>query len=135
MKYEKGKPASIHLPLGEIDGKIDDIIDDDGEWMVIMSFNRYYEDFAKIRKIQADVITSDYKGLTIRNESITTKDGQPGVYVRDKSGEFVFEPVKIITSDGEWSLVEVSCFYTSGGAIKVDTVNIYDEILKNPKSL
>lgn len=134
VKYEKGKTASINLPLGQVEGKIYDIIDDDGEWMVIMEFNRYYEDFAKIRKVEADVVTSDYKGLTIRNESITTKDGQPGVYVRNKNGEYTFKPVKIITSDGEWSLVEVSYYYASGGAVKVETVNIYDEILKNPKS-
>jgi hypothetical protein len=52
--------------------------------------------------------------------------------VKDKSGEYVFKPVKIITSDGEWSLVEVSYFYTDDGATKVETVNIYDEILKKP---
>jgi|GEM_PF-434145 len=135
VKYEKGKTAYIDLPLDQVEGKIYDIIDDDGQWMVIMEFNRYYKEFAQIRKVEADIITADYKGLTIPNESITTKDGQPGVYVKDKSGEYVFKPVKIITSDGEWSLVEVSYFYTSGGAVKVDTVNIYDEIIKKPKSL
>jgi putative membrane fusion protein len=133
VKYEKGKTAYLNLPLGQVEGKIYDIIDDDGQWLVILSFNRYYEEFARIRKIDAEVITSDYKGLTIKNESITTKDGQPGVYVKDKSGEYVFKPVKIITSDGEWSLVEVSYFYTDNGATKVETVNIYDEILKKPK--
>ena len=133
MKYEKGKTATINLPLGPVEGKIYDIVDAGDEFLVILEFNRYYEEFAQIRKIEADVVTSDYKGLTIKNESITTKDGQPGVYVKDKSGQYVFTPVKIITSDGEWSLAEVSYFYTDNGATKVDTVNIYDEILKNPK--
>lgn len=131
VKYEKGKKATINLPLGQVEGKISDIIDDEGQWLVIMEFNRYYEEFDQIRKVDAEVITSDYSGLIIRNESITSKDGQPGVYVRDKSGEYVFKPVKIITSDGEWSLVEVSYYYTKDGA-RVDTVNIYDEILKKP---
>lgn len=131
VKYEKGKKATINLPLGQVEGKISDIIDDEGQWLVIMEFNRYYEEFAQIRKVDAEVVTSDYSGLIIRNESITSKGGQPGVYVRDKSGEYVFKPVKIITSDGEWSLVEVSYFYTDDGT-KVDTVNIYDEIIKKP---
>lgn len=131
VKYEKGKKATINLPLGQVEGKISDIIDDEGQWLVIMEFNRYYEEFAQIRKVDAEVVTSDYSGLIIRNESITSKDGQPGVYARDKSGEYVFKPVKIITSDGEWSLVEVSYFYTDDGT-KVDTVNIYDEIIKKP---
>lgn len=132
VKYEKGKIAELNLPLGQVEGKIYEIIDDNGEWLVILEFNRYYEEFAQIRKIEAEVITSDYKGLTIQNESITSKDGQPGVYVKDKNGDYVFRPVKIITSDGEWSLVEVSYFYTDDGATKIETVNIYDEILKKP---
>jgi putative membrane fusion protein len=131
VKYEKGQKASINLPLGSVDGTIYDIVDSDGKWMVIMEFNRYYQEFAQIRKADAEVITSDYSGLIIRNGSITSKDGQPGVYVKDKSGEYVFKPVKIITSDGEWSLVEVSYYYDEKGE-RVDTVNIYDEILKKP---
>lgn len=132
VKYQKDKTAYLNLPLGQVEGKIYDIIDDNGEWLVILKFNRYYEEFAQLRKIDVEVITSDYKGLTINNESITTEAGQPGVFVKDKSGEYVFKPVKIITSDGEWSLVEVSYFYTDNGATKVETVNIYDEILKKP---
>jgi putative membrane fusion protein len=131
VKYEKGHKATLNLPLGPVDGTIYDIVDDNGQWLVILEFNRYYEEFARVRKVDAEVITSDYSGLIIRNESITTKDGQPGVYVRDKSGEYIFKPVEIITSDGEWSLVEVSYYYTENGD-KVETVNIYDEILKKP---
>jgi len=132
VKYEKGHKATINLPLGQVDGTIYDILDDNGQWLVVLEFNRYYEEFAKIRKIDAEVITSDYSGLIIENESIASKDGQTGVYVKDKSAEYVFKPVKIITSDGEWSLVEVSYYYTDDGATKVETVNIYDEILKKP---
>lgn len=132
VKYQKNKTAYLNLPLGQVEGTIYDIIDDNGEWLVILKFNRYYDEFAKLRKIDTEVVTSDYKGLTIRNESITTKGGQPGVYVKDKSGQYVFKPVKIITSDGEWSLVEVSYFYSKDGSEKVETVNTYDEILKRP---
>ncbi|HWQ79762.1 MAG TPA: HlyD family efflux transporter periplasmic adaptor subunit [Anaerovoracaceae bacterium] len=131
VKYEKGKKVTLNLPLGQVDGTVYDIIDDSGQWLVILEFNRYYEEFAQIRKADAEVVTSDYSGLIIKNENLTSRDGQPGVFVKDKSGEYVFKPVKIITSDGEWSLVEVSYFYTDSGE-KVDTVNIYDEILREP---
>jgi hypothetical protein len=43
----------------------------------------------------------------------------------------VFKPVKVIATDGKNSLVEVSSFYNESNE-KVDTVNIYDEILTNP---
>lgn len=132
VKYVRGKKATLNLPLGQVDGTVYDIIDDSGQWLVILEFNRYYEEFARIRKVDAEVVTSDYSGLIIKNGSLTSKDGQPGVFVKDKSGAYVFKPVKIITSDGEWSLVEVSYFYTDDGATKVETVNIYDEILKEP---
>ncbi len=132
VKYEKDHRATIKLPQGEVAGTIYDIIDDDGKWLVILKFNKYYEKFDQIRKIDAEVITSNYSGLIIENESITTENGQPGVYVKDKNGEYVFKPVEIITSDGESSLVEVSYYYTDNGATKVETVNIYDEILKKP---
>lgn len=131
VKYEKGKTIHLNLPLGQVEGKIYDIIDDEGSWMVILSFNRYYEEFARMRKVQAEVITSDYKGLTVRNESITQEEGKAGVYVKDKRGEFVFKRVKVITTDGVWSLVEVSSFDDEKGE-KIDTVNIYDEILRKP---
>ncbi|MEL7656122.1 MAG: HlyD family efflux transporter periplasmic adaptor subunit, partial [Bacillota bacterium] len=132
VKYEKDHKATINLPLGQVEGKVYDIIDNKNEWLVILEFNKYYKELAQIRKIDAEVITSDYDGLIIPNESITSQDGQPGVYVKDKNGEYVFKPVKIITSDGESSLVEVSYYYTDDGAKKVETVNIYDEILKKP---
>lgn len=131
VKYEKGKKATLNLPLGPVDGMIYDILDDNGQWLVILEFNRYYEEFAQIRKVDAEVVTSDYSGLIIRNESITTQDGQPGVYVKDKSGEYIFKPVKIITTDGECSLVEIS-YFLNEDKTRVDTVNIYDEILKKP---
>ncbi|WP_027398278.1 HlyD family efflux transporter periplasmic adaptor subunit [Anaerovorax odorimutans] len=132
VKYEKGKEAYLNLTYGQVKGTIYDIVDAQGEWMVIMKFNRYYKELAQARKAEAQVVTADYKGLTIPNESITTENNQTGVYVKDVNDEYVFKPVKIITSDGEYSLVEVSCFYTDNGSKRVETVNVYDEILKKP---
>ncbi|GAB1476674.1 hypothetical protein MASR2M70_15100 [Bacillota bacterium] len=135
IKYEKGKTVYINLPLGEVKGTIHDIIDSGDSWLILLKFTRYYEEMPKIRKIEAEVITSDYEGLIIANRSITTLEGRTGVYVRDISGEFVFTPVSVIASDGEYSLVEGSCFYEKDGenSLKVQTVNAYDEILNHPE--
>nr|WP_315024073.1 HlyD family efflux transporter periplasmic adaptor subunit [uncultured Aminipila sp.] len=131
-KYEVGNSVKVDLPLGQIKANIDKLVDQGDHWLVIMKTTMYYEDFAKIRSANANIITQDYSGIKVRNSSMTTKDGVVGVYIKSKNGDFVFKPVKIITSDGDYSLVYVSNFYDKDGK-EVKTVEIYDEILKNPK--
>lgn len=135
IKYEKGKTVYLNLPLGQVKGTTYEIIDSGESWLVLLKFNRYYEDMPRLRKIDAEIITSDYEGLIIANKSITTMDGKPGVYVKDINGEFVFTPVSVITSDGEYSLVESTYFYEKEGdkSVKVKTVSAYDEILNHPE--
>ncbi|NLY71218.1 MAG: hypothetical protein GX076_06025 [Clostridiales bacterium] len=125
----------LNLPLGQVKGRTFDIIDDNGSWLVIAEFKCYYQDLCKLRKIDAEIITADYEGLLVPNRSITAKDGKPGVYVKDISGEFIFTPVSVITSDGEYSLVESSYYYEQDGDknVRVKTVDVYDEILTNPE--
>jgi putative membrane fusion protein len=135
IKYTEGGTVYLNLPLGQVKGTTYDIIDSGGSWLVLLKFTRYYEDLPKLRKLDAEIITSDYEGLIIANKSITTMDGKPGVYVKDINGEFVFTPVSVITSDGEYSLVESSFYYEKAGeeSVKVKTVNAYDEILNHPE--
>lgn len=130
-KYEVGNNVKVDLPLGQIKARVENIVDQGERWLVIMKTTRYYEDFAKTRNINATIITQDYSGIKVRNSSITTEDGVAGVYIKSKNGDFVFRPVKIMISDGNYSLVCVSSFYDKDGN-KVNTVKIYDEILKNP---
>ena len=72
----------------------------------------------------------------VRNISITSEGDQAGVYVKNVSGDFVFTPVKVIISDGEYSLVEAGFYYekTEEGREKVSTIDVYDEILTDAQS-
>ncbi|MDD2215123.1 MAG: HlyD family efflux transporter periplasmic adaptor subunit [Eubacteriales bacterium] len=135
VKYTKGNTVYLNLPLGQVKGTTYDIIDDQGKWLVILKFTRYYEDLPKLRNLKTEVVTSDYEGLMIANESITSYEGSPGVYVKDINGEYIFTPVSVITSDGNYSLVESSFYYKSvdGENVKVFTVDVYDEILNHPE--
>ena len=130
-KYGKGNHVTIDLPLGQVRAEIADIIEDGGRWLIIFRTNRFYEDFSRVRSAEATVVIADFNGIIIRNESITTKDGEVGVYIKTKSGTYVFRPVKVVASDGKSTVVEVSYFYDDEGS-RVGTVNIYDEILINP---
>lgn len=134
-KYRKNADITLRLPKGDVKGSVFDIVADGNEYMIILQFDRYYQDLCQLRKVHADVVSSDYRGLKVLNSSITTRDGQAGVFIKDISGDYVFKPVKIIASDGEYSLLESSTFQkdTSDGAISVNTVEPYDEILNSGK--
>lgn len=132
-KYEVGNTVKVNLPLGQIKANVENLIDKGDKWMVVLKTTRYYQDFAKLRSVNATIITQDYTGILVKNSSITTKNDVPGVYIKSKNGDFVFKPIKIISSDGDNSLVNVSVFYDANGQ-EVKTVEIYDEILKNPEN-
>lgn len=135
INYKKDGDVTLRLPLVNVKGTTYDIIEENGTWKVVLAFTKYYEDMAKLRTIEAEVVTSDYEGLMVPNESITTKNGKTGVYVKDISGEFLFTPVSVITSDGQYSLVESSFFdeEIDGMIERISTVEVYDEILNHPK--
>ncbi len=135
IKYEKGRKVHINFESGSVAGSIDDIIKSNDDFMVILKFDHYSPEMAKLRKVTAEIVIADYKGLLVANESIKTIGDKTGVYVKNVSGNFVFKPVKIITSDGTYSLVESAFFYETQGneSKKIETVDVYDEILKNGK--
>ena len=137
VKYQKGSKVSIVLPLDTVQGTVEQILDKGDYWMVILKFNRYYEDMPKLRRLEATVITSDNSGLIVPNESLTQEEGVTGVYVKDISGDYNFTRVKVITTDGDYSLLESSSFtekQEDGTTVKVSTVDIYDEIQRKPPS-
>lgn len=135
VKYTKGTSVTLQLPKGDVKCRTLDIIDDQGQWLILLESDRYYEDLPKLRKENVTVVTSDYEGLLLANESIATEDGQPGVFVKDLGGDFVFRPVSVIASDGRFSLVEHAFFYRKidGERKKIATVEAYDEILNDPE--
>ncbi|HZK88213.1 MAG TPA: HlyD family efflux transporter periplasmic adaptor subunit [Anaerovoracaceae bacterium] len=130
-KYVIGENVKIKLPKGEIDGAVEDIIEDGDKWLIIMKTDMYYAEFGKMRSGEATIITANASGIIIKNESITIDEkGNIGVYVKKKNKDYEFTPIKVINTDGEISAVEVSYFYDANG-IETKTVDVYDEILKN----
>ncbi|QHI73207.1 hypothetical protein Ami3637_13220 [Aminipila terrae] len=99
-KYEVGNSVKVDLPMGQVKANVEQMVDQGEKWLVIMKTTMFYEDFTKIRSTKANIITQDYSGIKVRNSSITTDKGVVGVYIKSKNGDFVFKPVKIITSDG-----------------------------------
>ena len=57
------------------------------------------------------------------------EDGQKGVYVVDKLGNYHFTPIRILDQDSSVTVAEKNYFYDQEGKA-VETVSNYDEILR-----
>ena len=79
------------------------------------------------------LITTDIDGIIIDNKYLTTKDGKTGVYVVQTTGDPKFVQIKALGTDGEKTVVSENTFYDEEGQM-VETVKVYDEILKNPEA-
>jgi putative membrane fusion protein len=132
-KYLKDATVTVSLPDGDVRATINKLVAGDERVMVVLSTNRYYKNFASQRKVQATVLMVNQRGLMISNESLTTKDGVTGVYIKNTIGDYVFKPVRTIATDGEKTLVLEDVYYDEEGQ-PVDTVNVYDEVLKKPEA-
>ena len=99
---------------------------------LILSCNRYYEKFDRIRSGTCRLIKSSKSGIIVDSDSIVKEDGQKGVYVMSKQlDEASFVPVKVLLSHGDKTVVEKNYFINVEDQ-KVSTVENYDEILKKP---
>lgn len=107
-------------------------IDQEGDkWKLLLTSNRYCPGFTDFRMTEVTIVSLNDEGLKIPNGCITTKDDVVGVYVVRSDNENEFVPISIVASDGESSIVKENIYYDEEGQL-VNTVRIYDEILKNP---
>jgi len=132
-KYEIGNSVTVELPKGDVKATINNIIEDGNQWLLILKTNRYYEGYTNIREAEGSLVTTDQEGLLISNRCITTKKNKVGVYVKNTSGDYNFKPIQALATDGKKTLVSEGTYYNDKGE-SVDTVEGYDEVLKNPDS-
>ena len=101
---------------------------------LILSCNRYYEKSDRIRMGSCRLIKTGKSGIILETDSITEKDGQKGVYVKSKRLDRAsFVPVKVLLTSGDKTVVEKNFFNDENGN-QVETVENYDEILKQPET-
>ena len=103
-----------------------------GKIKLVLSSDRYYNGMTSDRRVKVNIIDSVNKGLIIKNTSIiNNKKGEKGVMVKNKVGDYVFKPIKVIATDGENSVVANKTFFDKKGK-SVDTIVTYDIILTRP---
>jgi putative membrane fusion protein len=132
-KYQTDGSVTVSLPDGDVRATVNKLVADEDQVMVILETNRYYKSFASQRKVQAIILLVDQRGLLVSNSSLTTKGGIEGVYIKNTIGDYVFKPIRTIATNGEKTLVLEDIYYDEEGQ-PVDTVNVYDEVLKKPEA-
>lgn len=130
-RYYVGGRIDVNFDGTSVPFDIEKIQEDGNRWKILLSSNRYYKDFAKFRTTKAKLVATDIDGILVPNESITTKDGEVGVYVEQKTGEYEFTKIKSYGSDGKYTVCAENIYYDAEGNL-VETVKGFDEILKNP---
>lgn len=133
--YTEGRKVTLELPAGSIDAKIHSIAKEkeSDEYRVVFYLNVFYEAFSSSRAEEMTIVTSDNEGLLVDNDCIIEKKGQKGVYVIDKNGDYIFTRIKIIAYDEDQSVIDDVTFIDEAGN-QVYTVDVYDEVLRNPES-
>jgi hypothetical protein len=90
---------------------------------------------AVTRRAEANIIFSEYKGLVVDATCISLREGAPGVFVKQRSGDFKWVPVLIDEkhSAGTKYIVSAGTYQDESGET-VHTVNYYDEVLLDPEA-
>ncbi len=102
------------------------------EYQVILACDRYYEKFDRIRVGDFKIIKTEKSGIILESESITTENGQPGVYIINKLGNKKFVPVKILLEMKDKTVVANGSFFDEDGK-EVTTLTNYATILRSNK--
>lgn len=129
--YTKGMSVRIRLPEGDVRAVVAGKKKQGDLYRVKLRSNRYYEGLSDTRVADATVVTASCSGLIIENSCICEEEGQKGVMVRSKTGEYVFTPINILLADEKQSVVSSDKYYDEEGNEHF-TINIYDEMLRNP---
>lgn len=131
--YEKGDRVTLKLPAGDVSAKVYYLKEEKTFARVIFSLDVYYEAFTDTRDVEMTVVARADEGLICSNDCIIEKDGVAGVYVVNKNGINKFTPVKVISTDGVNSVLKATTYYDAEGN-QVNTVDVYDKVLKHPES-
>lgn len=129
-RYNEGQKLKLVVGDSALVGRVRSIKTENNKVRLIIKSNYYYSGLTCDRVKIIKSVTSDNRGLIIRNSSITKKDGKTGVYVRQKNGGYEFTRISILSADDEYSVIRRNTF-VDGKGVAVKTVRNYDEVLRH----
>ncbi|MDR3072172.1 MAG: hypothetical protein LBU41_01630 [Clostridiales Family XIII bacterium] len=130
--YNVGDVVQVILGKATVNASIESVEKESGYYKIVLLSDVFYEDLPKVRKVEAEIRFGEYEGLIVDEECVTERDGQKGVFVKQRSGSFEWTPIQVKTKSKGKYVVEAVVYYDPEGN-PVDTVIYYDEVLRNPK--
>lgn len=131
VSFDIGDDGSGASEGGDVIMTVYQVEEREGMVRVCLKSSRAYARLGELRATRCRLVTADVEGLIIENGSLATVDGQSGVYVKSKTGNYIFTPVEIKASKDDKSVIADTCYYDAEGR-QVDTVRPYDDILRDP---
>lgn len=119
----------------QVEGKIININKNDNKAVIIVEFDTMMYKFYDKRVSTLELIKSEQDVLKIPKKSITDKDGQDGVYIKNKGGIVEFKPIFEIKQSGEYVYIQTgddnSKVYLEKDSEGIKTISIFDELILN----
>lgn len=124
----------IHVDKNEYSAHIKDIKVNGDIITIVCDMNDGINYLMKKRFVPITMIDKKTKVFKIPNKSIITKDSTQGVYIKKETGIIKFVAVKVLKTDDKFAYVSTGI----DGQIdvnnrKVNTLELYDYIVKNPR--
>ncbi|MTI69912.1 MAG: HlyD family efflux transporter periplasmic adaptor subunit [Firmicutes bacterium] len=130
---KEGNNVDIHF-LDEdsyINAKVVKISQNNNEKVLIFEFDTYFYDFYDKRYVDIEIIEKNKQGLKIPKTSIVLRDGIKGVYVNNMDNIIRFRPIKIISENREYAIVDENYIELEidNEKKKLKSIVMYDEIV------
>lgn len=107
--------------------------------VLVVKFNTMLYKYFNLRVKDVELIKNEFKAFKIPTKSIFEKDGQDGVYIKNKGGIVEFRPVFLIKEVQDDSFIKIgdnsSNIYLEEGSDPIRTVDQFDEIILNHDSV
>jgi len=101
---------------------------------LVLHSTRFFSGVGQYRVAASRIVSRDVRGLLIENNSIATKDGVQGVYVKNVVGKYDFVPVLIYGQNDTTTVIADTHYYDYEGEYH-KTVDPFDDVLRNPETV
>ena len=131
--FKKGKGLYVKVDGDMIYGVIKGIYKDKyGKYIMEFKTNASSAAVHDVRAHDVKIVLKNLNGIKIPQKAVIEKKGKKGVYVVSETGVATFKELNcVLGENGEYVILD----YKEITRDKVKTVNLYDEIILNPKKV